>query len=447
MRTGVPPIEASIGPPTAAWGVSFSHRKSADKLVDVVTLASGLAVEASPQDVGFDPERLNRLDRYLDAYVESGQQKGSLIAISRGGKLAHVSMRGHRDAAAGLPVEADTIWRMYSMTKPITSVAAMMLYEEGKLSLFDPVAKFIPAFEHVRVYRNGSAAAMVSAPAANPMLVWHLLTHTSGLTYDFFFTHPVDEMYRKAGFGVGAADATLAEACDRWAAIPLLFEPGTAWNYSVSTDVLGRVVEVASGQTLEEFFSQRILEPLGMRDTGFFVPEADDPRLARLYAPDPRTGAAEAATNMDRPRTERPRMLSGGAGLRGTAVDYLRFCEMLLRRGELDDVRLLAPHTVDLMSTNHLPGGALMTPPFGRALMGISNEGRGFGLGFSILLDPAAAKSISSRGEYSWGGAAGTAFWVDPTEELTVVFCTQVLFARDELSYHLRQMVYQALVD
>jgi CubicO group peptidase (beta-lactamase class C family) len=268
------------------------------------------------------------------------------------------------------------------------------------------------------------------------------------LTYDFYFNHPVDEMYRNAGFGTpAAAEYTLEEACDRWASIPLLFEPGTTWNYSVSTDVLGRVVEVASGQSLDRFFATRIFEPLGMRDTAFGVSASDRPRLTRLYAPDPQTGQAVAAPNLERHAIEQPKMLSGGGGLVSTAADYVRFTHMLLRRGELDGVRLLAPRTVDLMAANHLPGGALITPPFGRPLLGASNEGRGFGLGFAPLVDPVAAKSLSSRGEYCWGGAAGTAFWVDPAQELTVVFCTQVLFARDEFSYSLRQLVYQALVN
>jgi CubicO group peptidase (beta-lactamase class C family) len=324
----------------------------------------------------------------------------------------------------------------------------MMLYEEGALSLLDPVAKFIPAFEHARVYRQGSATTMISAPASEPLLIWHLMTHTSGLTYDFYFSHPVDELYRTAGFGsAAAADHTLAEACDRWASIPLLFEPGTAWNYSVSTDVLGRVVEVASGQSLDKFFATRIFEPLAMRDTGFSIAPTEQSRLTRLYAPDPQTGLAVAAPNLERHHLEQPKMLSGGGGLVSTAADYLRFTNMLLMRGELDGERLLAPHTVDLMAANHLPGGALITAPFGRSPLGANNEGRGFGLGFAPLVDPVAAKSLSSRGEYCWGGAAGTAFWVDPAEELTVVFCTQVLFARDDFGYHLRQLVYQALVD
>ena len=415
----------------------------------MVTLSPSrpLAVEVDPRQLGFDPERLARLDCYLDAYVAAGRQKGSLIAITRHGKVAHLSLRGHRDDAAGLPVGVDTIWRIYSMTKPITSVAAMMLYEEGKLSLFDPVAKFIPSFENLRVYRQGSVATMISVPASEPMLIWHLMTHTSGLTYDFYFNHPVDEMYRNAGFGTPvAAEYTLAEACDRWAAIPLLFEPGTEWNYSVSTDVVGRVVEVASGQSLDHVFATRIFEPLGMHDTGFSVRAENRDRLTRLYAPDPSTRQAIAAPNLERHPVDHPKMLSGGGGLLSTAADYQRFTQMLIRRGELDGVRLLAPRTVDLMAANHLPGGALITPPFGRPLLGASNEGRGFGLGFAPLVDPVAARSISSLGEYCWGGAAGTAFWVDPAQDLTVVFCTQVLFARDEFSYHLRQLVYQALV-
>jgi CubicO group peptidase (beta-lactamase class C family) len=410
--------------------------------------SSPLACDVSPEDVGLDPRRLARLDAYLDRFVASDQQKGSLIAIARDGKLAHVSMRGSRDAEAGLPVEADTLWRIYSMTKPITSVAAMMLYEEGALSLLDPVAKYIPAFENVRVYQRGSAAAMVSAPASQPILIWHLLTHTSGLTYDFFFSHPVDEMYRKAFNNGGTQTSTLAEACDRWASIPLLFEPGTSWNYSVATDVIGRVVEVVSGQSLDAFFKQRIFEPLRMHDTSFSIAWSDAQRLAMLYGVNPQTGGIVPGPHLDRDRTQPAVFLSGGGGLISTASDYLRFTHMLLDRGELDGVRLLAPATIDLMRANHLPGGGLITPPFGRGLMGgPGDEGRGFGLGFAPLVDPVKAKSLSPAGEYMWGGAAGTAFWVDPVNDITVVFCTQVLFARNELSYTLRQLVYQALVE
>jgi len=218
-------VADSFDAPGTRRGIPFSEVAPSSKLGTVLTL-SGLATEVSAREVGLDPDRLARLVRYLDNYVAAGRQKGSLIAICRGGKLAHVSMRGTRDEAAGLPVEADTVWRIYSMTKPITSVAAMMLYEEGALSLFDPVSKYIPSFEHVRVYRQGSAVSMVSAPAAEPMLIWHLLTHTAGLTYDFMFSHPVDELYRKAECDtISPYGPTLVQMCDRWASIPLLFEP------------------------------------------------------------------------------------------------------------------------------------------------------------------------------------------------------------------------------
>jgi CubicO group peptidase (beta-lactamase class C family) len=333
------------------------------------------------------------------------------------------------------------------MTKPITSVAAMILYEEGALSLLDPVAKYIPSFGDARVYRGGPAVAPLTAPASEPMLVWHLLTHTSGLTYGFYFLNPVDELYRNAGYLLGMPeDYTLEEACDRWASFPLLFEPGSEWNYSQAVDVLGRVVEVASGQSLDEFFAERIFGPLGMSETAFALSEDDQARLAQLYALDPETGKAVPNPQANLISAERPRFFAGGHGLVSTAADYHRFTQMLLRRGELDGVRVLSPRTVDLMTSNHLPGNATIDD-FGRPLGAlVSNVGRGFGLGFAPLVDPIAAKSLSSLGEYTWGGAAGTHFWVDPAEELTVLFFTQVLFAPDELWLTMRRLVYQALV-
>ena len=416
-------------------------------MATVTASLPALVPDVAPEQLGFSSERLARLDRYLDQYVAAGRHKGSLIAISRDGKLAHVSMRGDRDAEAGLHVESDTLWRMYSMTKPITSVATMMLYEEGKLLLIDPVAKFLPAFERARVYRGGPAAAMVSTPASEPMLIWHLLSHTSGLTYEFFFNNPVDETYRRVFEWGKPTTYTLAEACERWASIPLLFEPGTSWNYSVATDVVGRVVEVISGQPLDEFFRDRILRPLRMHETGFSIPPSDARRLARLYAVSPETRQLVTTSASDWDRTELPSFLSGGSGLIGSASDYVRFTTMLLQRGELDGVRLLSPHTVDLMRVNHLPGGAQVGPPFGRGLGMPGDAGRGFGLGFGVVVDPVAAKSLAAAGEYSWSGAAGTTFWVDPLNEISVVFCTQVLFARDELGYTLRRLVNQALID
>jgi CubicO group peptidase (beta-lactamase class C family) len=403
--------------------------------------------EVEPQEVGFDPGRLERLDRYLDGFVDNGRHRGSLLVITRGGKVAHVSSRGDRDSEAGLPVEPDTIWRIYSMTKPITSVAAMILYEEGALALTDPVAKFIPSFADVRVYRKGAARAPVTAPASEQMTVWHLLTHTAGLTYGFQFANPVDEAYRLAGFAADLrADFDLAEACDRWAALPLLFEPGAEWNYSHATDVLGRIVEIASGHALDELFAQRILGPLGMTDTGFAIADGDRGRLSALYFHDPESAKAGPSPIPDLISTERPRFLAGGNGLVSTASDYHRFTQMLLRRGELDGVRLLAPRTVDFMTANHLPGNATLTQ-FGRPLLDlVMNEGYGFGLGLSPMVDPIAAKTLSPAGEYRWEGAAGTAFWIDPASELTVLFFTQVLFGPDDMWVGMRRLLYSALV-
>ena len=408
---------------------------------------AALATEVAPEEVGLDPGRLARLDAYLDGFVANGRHKGSLLVVTRGGRIAHVSHRGQRDAEAGLPVEPDTIWRIYSMTKPITSVAAMMLYEEGALSLFDPVAKFIPSFEDLRVYRHGMAAAPVTVRAAEPMLVWHLLTHTSGLTYGFQQANAVDEAYRAAGFFLDPPpEHDLASACDVWAGLPLLFEPGAEWNYSVSTDVVGRIVEVVSGQSLADFFAERIFEPLGMTDTGFSVSDADRPRMTALYAHDAASATAVPYPGVDVISAERPKLLAGGHGLASTAADYHRFTQMLLRRGELDGVRLLAPRTVDLMTANHLPGNATLTE-FGRPLLDLAcNEGYGFGLGLSPLVDPIAAKTLSVAGEYRWEGAAGTAFWVDPAADMTVLFFTQVLFGSDDAWIGMRPLVYQALV-
>ena len=408
---------------------------------------TALATEVAPEEVGLDPGRLARLDAYLDGFVANGRHKGSLLVVTRGGRIAHVSHRGQRDAEAGLPVEPDTIWRIYSMTKPITSVAAMMLYEEGALSLFDSVAKFIPSFEDLRVYRHGMAAAPVTVRAAEPMLVWHLLTHTSGLTYGFQQANAVDEAYRAAGFFLDPPpEHDLASACDVWAGLPLLFEPGAEWNYSVSTDVVGRIVEVVSGQSLADFFAERIFEPLGMTDTGFSVSDADRPRMTALYAHDAASATAVPYPGVDVISAERPKLLAGGHGLASTAADYHRFTQMLLRRGELDGARRLAPRTVVLMTANHLPGNATLIE-FGRPLLDLAcNEGYGFGLGLSPLVDPIAAKTLSVAGEYRWEGAAGTAFWVDPAANMTVLFFTQVLFGSDDAWIGMRPLVYQALV-
>jgi CubicO group peptidase (beta-lactamase class C family) len=404
-----------------------------------------LDAECDPSELGFDAGRLGRIDAHLNGYVEDGALAGWQFVLTRGGRVAHVATGGHRDRERGLPVEPDTLFRIYSMTKPITSVAAMMLYELGAFQLSDPVSTFLPSFADVRVYAGGSDLRPSSVPATEPVRMIHLLTHTAGLTYGFFRQHPVDAMYRAANLDAGGGLSDLGELCDRMAAIPLLFQPGSEWAYSMATDVLGRVVEVISGQRLGEFFAQRIFAPLGMVDTGFGARDGQLPRLARLYAQQPGglLPADEPAANVDRPTLE-----LGGGGLTSSAHDYHRFTQMLLRRGELEGNRLLGPRTVRFMTRNHLPGGADLEQ-FGRPLYSeVPMRGAGFGLGFSVDLQPPATGRPGSAGTFAWGGAAGTLFWVDPVEQITAMFFTQVFPLRPlALRGTLRQLVYQALVD
>jgi CubicO group peptidase (beta-lactamase class C family) len=404
-------------------------------------------VDVDPAEAGFDAARLSRIDAHFDRYVGDGRLPGWLAVVSRHGRIVHLGRGGHRDVEAELPVEADTLWRIFSMSKPITSVAAMMLAEEGLLELDDPISRWLPEFASPQVYVKGSALRPLTEPAREPIRVWHLLTHTAGLTYGFHHGHPVDAIYRAAGFEWGTPrGADLASCCEQWASLPLLFQPGSEWNYSVATDVLGRVVEVASGLPLDEFFSSRIFSPLGMTDSGFVA--ASPARLAALYVPDPASGRAVRNDAFGRLGTVRPDCLSGGGGLVSSARDYWRFTEMLLRGGTLDGVRLLSPRTVSLMTSNHLPGHVDLEQ-FGRPLFAeMPFDGHGFGLGFSVLQDPVKARTLSSPGEYAWGGAASTAFWVDPAEDLTVGFYTQLLPSSTyRLRSQLRQLVYQALVD
>ena len=405
-------------------------------------------VEVEPGEVGFDAERLARIDRHFERYVDDGRLPGWLAVVSRRGKVAHVASYGHRDRENDLPIEHDTLFRIFSMTKPITSVAAMMLYEEGAFELKDPVHRFIPSFRNLRVYRSGSVNAPVLEPTTEPMRIWHLLTHTSGLSYGFHHLHPVDALYRKAGYEWGSPKGLdLAAVVDQWAELPLVFQPGSSWNYSVSTDVPGRVVEVVSGQSLDEFFRTRIFEPLGMTDTRFHVPEDDLGRLAALYVP----GGDRKAVRFDalgRVTTQPPTFVSGGGGLVSTAADYHRFTQLLLGRGQVDGVRLLGDRTVRYMTRNQLPGN-LDLEHFGQSgFAETAFDGVGFGLGFSVVLDAAAGKVPTSEGSFAWGGAASTAFWVDPREEITAVFLTQLLpSSTHPIRPQLQQLVTQAIVD
>jgi CubicO group peptidase (beta-lactamase class C family) len=327
----------------------------------------------------------------------------------------------------------------------------MMLWEEGAFELSDPVGAFIPSLADVRVYTGGSDLKPVTVPAQEPIRIWHLLTHTSGLTYGFHRVHPSDALLRGAGYEwTFPPGVTLAQAVDTWASVPLLFQPGAEWNYSLATDVLGRVVEVVSGMSLGEFFDQRILGPLGMTDTSFGVAErdpADADRLARLYAATPNRRVVPADA-VGAPFTRPATAHSGGGGLVSSAHDYHRFLLMLRGGGELDGVRLLGPRTVAAMTRNQLPNGADLDT-FGRPLYAETPyRGVGFGLGFAVVLDPVAFRSAASPGEYSWGGAASTAFWVDPLEDVTCVFMTSV-FPSSALPVRsmLRQLVAQALVE
>jgi CubicO group peptidase (beta-lactamase class C family) len=407
-----------------------------------------LDVSHDPSALGFAADRLARIDACFQRYIDAGQLPGWQIVVSRNGQVAHSSTAGLRDIDAGIPWTDDTLARIYSMTKPITSVAAMMLYEEGAFELKDPVAKFIPSFADARVYRGGPAAAPVTEPVTQPLQMWHLLTHMSGLTYGWHHRHVTDELYRKGGFEWGAPEGlTLADCCDRWAGLPLLFQPGSEWNYGVSTDVLGRVVEVLSGMSLDRFLEERILSPLKMVDTGFYVRDDQIDRVARLYGPHPATGTA-VINPLERTDRKLPDFLSGGGGLWGTAADYLRFCHMMLNGGELDGVRLLGTRTVDYMTRNHLPGGADVET-IGRPLSAETMyDGVGFGLGFSVMLNTVHNRVLGSAGEYAWGGAASTIFWCDPSEQIAVVFMTQLLPTGTlTLRTNLKRLVYQALVD
>ncbi len=405
-----------------------------------------LRVETDPEQAGFAADRLERIDRHFDRYVEDGKLAGWLAVVARDGRVVHVGKGGRRDLDRGLPVEDDTVWRIYSMTKPITSVAAMMLYEEGAFELKDPVANWIPSFADARVWSAGTAVKPVTVAVREPVRMWHLLTHTSGLTYGFHYAHPVDALYRARGFEFGfPPELSLQDCCDAWAELPLLFEPGSEWNYSHSTDVLGRVVEVISGRTLEEFFAERIFGPLGMTGTSFGPADAD--RLAEAYSRDPATGRP-AVSPLAKAAKVKPKAFSGGGGLVGTAADYHRFTRMLLNGGELDGVRLLGSRTLRYMASNHLPGRADLEA-FGRQLFAeVSFAGVGFGLGFAVNQDAVAQKVLSTPGEYNWGGLASTAFWVDPAERVTALFFTQMIPSSTyPIRTQFRQLVYQALVD
>jgi len=402
----------------------------------------------TPEELGFDSNRLDHIGAMGRRYVDDGKLPCSVVQVARRGEVVYRDAYGQADLASQTPVSEDTIFRIYSMTKPITSIVLMQLYEEGELLLENPVERYLPAFADMRVWSGGSDQAPQSVPATRTMTIRDILTHTSGLTYGFLRQHPLDAIYRQHKLGdFVVAPYSLSEAVERLASLPLLFEPGTSWNYSMSTDVCGAVIEAITGQTLAEAFAERVLGPLGMNDTGFWVQPANASRLASSYARGGDGKLMQIDAGATSPYLQPPPMLSGGGGLVSTLDDYQRFCSMLLAGGTLDGNRIIGRKTLDYMAKNHLPGGALLNE-LGQSLFSeVAMEGQGFGLGFSVIIDPAANGTVSSAGEYAWGGAASTAFWIDPVEELTVIFLTQLIPSSTyPLRRQLRAAVYQALL-
>ena len=405
---------------------------------------------------GMSCERLERIERFVDDnYIATGKLAGALVQVWRRGGLALNSVLGLADRERQVPLAEDSIFRIYSMTKPITSVAVMMLVEECKIALDDPVSKYIPAWEKLGVHAGGFMESFQTRPLARPMLVVDLLRHTSGLTYGFQQNTNVDAAYRKLKIGELATEGTLEEMIEKLATLPLEFSPGEAWNYSVSTDVLGYIVGKVSGTSFEVFLKERIFDPLGMVDTAFYVPQEKVSRFCACYAIGAlgsKITSAQAPTLQDDPRISPylnpPTFVSGGGGLVSTATDYMRFARMLLQGGELDGVRLLGPRTLALMTANHLPGGVDL-PRLSRSMFSEAiYEGVGFGLGFATTVTPAATLIPGSAGDFFWGGAASTFFWVDPREDLIVLFLTQLLpSSAHPVRRQLRTMVYSAITD
>jgi CubicO group peptidase (beta-lactamase class C family) len=420
-----------------------------------------------PEREGFSTERLERLTTHMQQRVADGTMVGGLGLIARNGRVIYEQTYGQADREAGKPMTKETIFRIYSMTKPITALALMMLYEEGKFFLNDPVAMYIPELANLEVALStadgdtdivsdgtqsrtigegdASLAGKTRKPRRQPT-IRDLMTHTAGMTYGVFGNTEVDQAYRKAA--VMGNDTDLAQFVKVLGTLPLQYEPGTKWHYSVAVDVQGRLVEVLSGLSFGEFLQQRIFAPLQMNDTSFTVPADKLDRFAQMYAPEGTGGKgffARATGNglevapaaASERYIEGGKFESGGGGLVSTARDYLRFSQLMLNGGELDGVRLLSPKTVALMTTNHL----------GDIPMGFGRDGSGFGLGYAVILDPGRVGEVSSKGEYNWGGAAGTRFWIDPQEDLIGIFMVQSLPHRTRLAGEFKTLTYQALVE
>ena len=412
-----------------------------------------------PKSVGFSGHRLARLDEVMKRrYVDGGLLPGLLTQIWRGGELVHTGASGQMDIERGRPMSDDAIFRIYSMTKPITAVALMMLVEEGLLGLDDAVATHIPSFKNLGVYASGMPTLLANQPSAfittrpeRPMKVVDLVTHTSGLTYGFLMRTAVDAAYRKLKVNDFQTPGGLDTFIEQLSTLPLEFSPGAAWNYSVSIDVMGFLVQKLSGMSFGEFLKTRLFDPLGMEDTGFFVPPEKLNRFTSCYQPGPGGAGLKVQDDALASTYARPPALeSGGGGLVSTLSDYMRFCRMMLNGGELDGERILSPKTVAQFSLNYLPDGqelAQMAPP--GAFSESSYDGIGFSIGCGVNVDVARTRLPGSEGEFHWGGAASTAFWIDPQEDLAVVFMTQVMGtdARLTLRRDLRTLVYSAMTE
>ena len=395
-----------------------------------------------PEDVGFSAARLQRLIDVLSRDIDAGLVPGAVALIARKGKIVLHEALGLRDREANAPMQRDTVFRIASMTKPLTSVAAMMLAEEGKLIIADPVSQYLPEFAETKVaVDSDNAATLTTEPCRRPMTVQDLLRHTSGVTYAVLTGPALKQAYIDSG--VGDLSLTNAEFTAKLGALPLAYQPGTTFQYGFSTDVLGRVVEVVSGMPLDAFIEQRICARLGMTNSGFAAVDASRAAEPQI---DPATGKRPP---MLRQATVKPVWISGGSGLMSTAADYLRFCQMLLDGGALGDTRLVSPATVALMTSDHLAPdsqhGPMMHTMFG-ALAPVPENGIGFGLGFAVRKEAGRCALPGSVGDYSWSGVSGTYFWIDPREELIAILMMQAPVQRMRYRYLMRALVYQALI-
>jgi CubicO group peptidase (beta-lactamase class C family) len=430
---------------TSSWYVSAQSSPAASRTASPAVAALNPA--PSPEALGFDSQRLAKLDAYMAKVVADGRVAGMSTLLARHGQVVSEKMYGVKSLKTGAPLTRDTIFRLYSMSKPITGVAMMMLFEDGRWQLDDPITRFVPEFKALKVMSGADEnGRWPIQDMQRPPTMRELMSHTAGFGYGLADQHPVDKLYREKG--VLAANG-LADMIKRTAGIPLMFQPGTKWSYSSAVDIQGYIVEKLSGQKFGDFLQQRIFMPLKMTDTAFYVSADKASRLSAVYAGNPKTGKIEEVTELFGGKMptylEPPSMESGGGGLVGTIGDYARFAQMIANKGELDGVRLLSPASVEMMGTNMIPRSALVASN-GNGVARF-NEAVGFGLDFMVVNDPRAAGTLEGKGSMSWGGAAGTWFWVDPTNDVIFVGMIQRMgdTGGDPLGSMARTLTYQAL--